>query len=79
MATPKPNADTGQRFVVNYKYLNNHKAEAEGVLGYFDTEAEAQTMIRTWTKHPNIKGFRILDREAKDEEEDNGSNTSGTD
>ncbi len=72
MATPTPGPDGGERFVVNYKYLNNHKAEAEGVLGYFDTEAGAQAAIRKWDAHPNIKGFRILDREPPNEEEENG-------
>ena len=76
MATPQPGPDGGERFVVNYKYINNHKNEIEGVLGYFDTEAAAQAEIRKWSAHANITGFRVLDREAKDEEEDNGSNSS---
>ncbi len=72
MATPKAGPDCGERFVANYQYRNNHRATSEAVLGYFDTEAEAQTEVKKWSKHPNITGFRILDREPPTEEEDNG-------
>ncbi len=75
MATPKPGPDRGERFVANYKYLNNHKQEVEGVLGYYSTEAAAQADVKKWSAHKNITGFRILDREPPNEEEDIGTET----
>lgn len=67
--SPKPR-DRGERFVAEALFTDNNKQESTVVLGYFDTEKEAEDMGKTWSGHRNINSVSVRDRGAPEEEEE---------